>query len=103
MSTEQSLSTTQLLTLILTELKAINAALRSGGRTSQPPARQPAQNQNSGGQTGGKYAMKPGEEFATCNRCGANNVIWRTGRNSGKSYLVNEDGAYHFTTCTGGQ
>ena len=90
----------ELLALILTELRGIKAALQPGGRTSQPPASQPPQNQ--GGNTGGgKYAKKPDEEFATCNRCQATNVIWRKSRNSGKSYLVNPDGAYHSTTCTG--
>ena len=100
MSTEQPLSTTQLLTLILTELRSIKVALQPKG-SSQPPARQPAPNQNSGGQSysdGNQYAKREDEKFSTCNRCGAANVIWRKSK-AGKSYLVNPDGAYHSSTC----
>ena len=92
-------STSQLLTLILTELKGIKAALQSGGRASQPPARQPA-NRGSGNNSGGnKYAQKPDEETATCRDCGED-IVWRVSR-AGKNYCVNPDGSYHSETCTG--
>ena len=101
MGTEQPLTTTQLLTLILTELRSIKVALQSKG-SSQPPARQPAPNNNSGGQGnsgGNKYAQKPGEELATCNKCGGP-IVWRKS-NAGKNYCIDPDGTYHSKTCTG--
>jgi len=91
-------STSQLLTLILTELKGIKAALQSGGRASQPPARQPQSN-NAGNSGGGKYARRPDEESATCRDCG-NEIIWRKSQ-AGKNYCVDPDGTYHSKTCTG--
>ncbi len=102
MSTEQPMSTTQLLTLILTELRSIKVALQSRGQTSQPPARQPAPNNSSGGQGNSgdnKYARKPNEESATCRDCG-NEIIWRKSQ-AGKNYCVDPDGTYHSKTCTG--
>jgi hypothetical protein len=102
MSTEQPqqpTGTSQLLTLILTELRAIKAALQSGGRQSQPPARPPA-NRGSGNNSGGnKYAVKSNEEVSTCRDCGEN-IVWRQSR-AGNNYCVNMDGNFHSETCTG--
>ena len=99
MTDQQPTSTTQLLTLILTELKGIKAVLQSRGRQSQPPAKQPA-NQGSGNNSGGnKYAVKPDEEVSTCRDCGEN-IVWRKSR-AGNNYCINMDGSFHSETCTG--
>jgi hypothetical protein len=91
------MSTEALLQEIVTELRQIRLALGGGAKA---PAQQPKQSGpiNSGNGGGSQYAKREDEKFATCNRCGAANVIWRKSK-AGKSYLVNPDGAYHSATC----
>ena len=94
---EARMATEELLKQIVTELQAIKVALLG----QKPATGQPANSTNaSSGNGGGKYAKRPDEDFATCNRCGANNVVWRESK-AGKSYLINANGEYHSKTCSG--